>query len=79
LHYFWFQTDAGELLGSYRRIHGGPRAAYDPCRLIREQKPRFVFLTGLDWSACGIWEEYALTPYQDLFVRAGVGRQPEKY
>jgi hypothetical protein len=69
LHYFWFQIDAGEMLDNYRRIEGGPRGDYDPCRLIREQKPRFVLLTGREWRACGVWRNYLPTPFDGLFRR----------
>jgi hypothetical protein len=69
VHYFWFQVKAGELLDSYRHIRGGPHAAYDPCQLIREQKPRFIFLNNREWRACGVWDDYLPSPYPDLFIR----------
>jgi hypothetical protein len=78
VHYFWFQVDAGEMLDNYRRVHGGRHSAYDVCRLIREQKPRFILLKRREWVACGVWGEYAPTPYKDLFSRSSTGRRPEK-
>jgi len=68
-HYFWFQVDPGGMLDNYRRLHGGRHSAYDPCREIREQKPRFIFLDSRKWSACGVWRDYFPTPYADLFIR----------
>jgi hypothetical protein len=70
VHYFWFQVDAGDMLDNYRRVRGGRRSIYDPCHLVREQKPRFIYLNGREWSACAVWREYGLTPYANLFVRS---------
>lgn len=69
LHYFWFQIDRGEMLENYRRLRGGLRAAYDPCRLVRENNPRFIRLDRSEWTACSVWREYFPTPYTDLFIR----------
>jgi hypothetical protein len=30
-----------------------------------------------EWVACGVWGEYALTPYKDLFSGSSTGRRPE--
>jgi hypothetical protein len=70
LHYFWFQVDPGEMLDNYRRVHGGSHSTYDVCRLIREKKPRFIFLKRREWVACGVWGEYAPIPYLNLFIRS---------
>jgi hypothetical protein len=66
LHYFWFQIDPGEMLDNYRRVHGGSHSSYDVCRLIREQKPRFIFLNRREWTACGVSRKYVPTPYAGL-------------
>jgi hypothetical protein len=76
-HYFWFQIDPGEMLDNYRRLIGGRRSTYDVCRLVREQKPRFILLKRQEWLACGVWGEYAPTPYHDLFIGSSPGRRPE--
>ena len=70
LHYFWFQTDPGEMLDQYRRVCGGVRSVYDVCRLIDAHRPRFVLLNDREWASCGLWREYSPTPYNGLFLRA---------
>jgi hypothetical protein len=69
VHYFWFQTGPGEMQEAYRRLRGGPRAAYDPCRLVREQEPRFIGFSQRDWAACQFWRAYVPTPFAGLFRR----------
>jgi hypothetical protein len=78
VHYFWFQLGPGEMLDNYRRLQGGSHSAYDLCSLIREQKPRFIFLNRREWATCVVWQDYGLTPYADLFSRSSAERRPEK-
>jgi hypothetical protein len=70
LHYFWFQTAPGEMLDAYRRLGAGRRGDYDACRLVGEQRPRFVLLKGREWGGCGSWSDYAPTPYPGVLIRA---------
>jgi hypothetical protein len=81
LHYFWFQTAAGEMLDNYRRLHRGRHSAYDVCRLIREQKPLFISFNGSAWTACNLRQKYRPTRFRHLFFRdprpGDSGRDPK--
>jgi hypothetical protein len=67
VHYFWFNVALG-VIDDYRR--SGGRVDYDVCRLIREQKPLFIFPDLWAWDDCVFWQDYNLTPYANLFIRS---------
>jgi hypothetical protein len=69
LHYFWYSLRETRGLGTYNRVTAGRYKDFDPCRLVREQAPRFVSDYKLDVEACGLGGLYRPAPFPRLYRR----------